>query len=194
LGDVVEGVDDEAEGLGRAAFFGEQVDEFGDVGSVLADAGGVVEGVGLGGFEEGEEEGTVVFGEEVDGCVGVVGDEGFAFEGEEAFFRCWFWGGDGCGCGGGVVVGDGGGGVAGPEGAEVEVEVGGWHAVAGLKLGDHGVWLDDAVEGFGDEQADGFEGLGLQFLHGGGYLLGFGHAEEDEAGDVVGDGGDEVVF
>lgn len=93
----------------------------------------------------------------------------------------WGWGG-------------GGGGVAGPEGVDVEVEVGVRHAVAGLELGDYGFWGEGALVGGGDEEADWFEGLGLEFEEGGGELLGFGDAEEDEAGDVVCDGGDEVVF
>lgn len=37
----------------------------------------------MGGFEEGEEEGAVVGGEEVEGCVGVEGDEGLTFSGSE---------------------------------------------------------------------------------------------------------------
>lgn len=56
MGDVGEGVDDEAQGGGRAAFFGEEVDELGDVGVGAAGGGGVGEGVGGGGFEVGEEE------------------------------------------------------------------------------------------------------------------------------------------
>ena len=141
----------------------------------------------MGGLEEGHEKGAVVFGEEFDGRVGVVGDEGFAFEGEEALFvRLGGLGGvgrvgfDGC--------------VAVPEGAEVEEEVRVCHAVAGLELGDDGFGGYDAVVGFGNEEADRFEGLGGEFEERGGFLLGFGHAEENEAGNVVRDGADEVVF
>ena len=74
--------------MGRAAFFGEEVDEFGDVGAVGAGGCGVGEGVGLGGFEEGEEEVAVVFGEEGEGEVGVGGEKRLAGEGEEVGLRC----------------------------------------------------------------------------------------------------------
>lgn len=102
--------------MGGAAFFGEEVDEFRDVGAVGAGGCGVGEGVGWGGFEEGEEEGAGVFGEEGEGEVGVGGEEGLAGEGEEVVL-----GGGFCWVGGGVGGGGGGGaGVAVPEGAEVE--------------------------------------------------------------------------